>query len=142
MRDEERGAVRRQRAARAVDQPKELRDIPPLLLYQRRVRVEIARQELRAVEELEEQRGRGELGGTCGVVREVVAQGFRRRHRRFARAGPGGGDFLEHLAQRLLPAAAPLHRPSKLVGGETVERREREAIDLARVRWQRSRRKA
>ena len=64
-----------------MNEPKELRDVPALLLYERGVRVEIARQELRAVEELEEQSRCCELCRARGVVREVIAQDPRGRDR-------------------------------------------------------------
>ena len=62
-----------------MDEPKELRDVPALLLHERRVRIEVPREQLRAVEELEEQSRRRELRGASGVVREVGAEDLRRR---------------------------------------------------------------
>ena len=52
VRNEERGPVRRQRPRGRVDEPEELRDVLALLLRERRVRVEVAREQLGALEEL------------------------------------------------------------------------------------------
>jgi hypothetical protein len=57
-----------------MDQPKELRDVLPLLFRESRVRVEVAREKLRPLEELvEELRGR-QLRGSLRVAGEIVAE--------------------------------------------------------------------
>src|SRR5204862_238157 len=105
VRDEERRAVGRQRATGALDEAQELRDVSRLLLDERGVRVEIPREELRPFEELEEERGRSELGRARGVMPEVIDEAFRRSDRIVA------GDLLDVLDVHLvgcLPAAQPL----------------------------------
>src|SRR5207245_3190814 len=104
--DEERRAVRGERAPRALDESQELRDVSGLLFDERRVRVEIALQELRALEELIEERGRRQLRRAAGVVREVLTEPRRRCDGLVARGRLARGDLLEHVAQGLLAAPA------------------------------------
>ena len=55
VRDEERRAVRRQRAARALNEAQELRDVSSLLFDKRGVGIEVSCEQLRAIKELEEE---------------------------------------------------------------------------------------
>src|SRR5204862_6599914 len=66
MWNEERRPVRRECASRALDETEELRDVPRLLLHEGRVRFEVPREKLRAIEELEQERGGAELRGARG----------------------------------------------------------------------------
>src|SRR5207249_2337407 len=128
-------------ARRGVHQPEELGDVLPLLFRQRRVRVEIASEELRALEELVKELGGRELRGALRVRGEVLAERLRRRDRLGREARLGTCDLFEHVAQRTLAAAARLGRARELHCRERVERRDREAVDVTRVGGQRDRRK-
>src|SRR5207245_3739580 len=67
VRDEERCAIGRKRPPRALDQTQELRNVPRLLLHESGVGLEISREKLRAVEELEDERRGAELGSSRRV---------------------------------------------------------------------------
>src|SRR2546426_9769603 len=110
MRDEERRVVRRERAARALNEAQELRDVPSLLLDKRRARVEVAGQQLRAIEELKQECRRAQLGGATGVVGQVLDEAFRRSDGVFAGGGLFCCDLLEDFAERRLPTATSFHR--------------------------------
>src|SRR5581483_8340594 len=101
------------------------------------LRLEVLREELRALEELVQELGSRELRRAAGVVREVLHQPLRRRHGLVAERAVRGGDLLEHVAEWLLAAAARLGGPRELDRREPVERGHREAVDVAGVRGQR-----
>ena len=64
---------------------------------------------------------------------EVFHQTLRRPDRLCPGSGLSRRDLLEDLAQRLLPSAAPLHGARQIVGWKSIQRRDREAIDMPRV---------
>jgi hypothetical protein len=72
-------------------------------------------------------------------VGKILDQALGRSHRVLACARLLRGDLLEDLAQRLLPPATPLHRTRQIVWRKSVERRDREVVDVPRIRWQRNR---
>ena len=130
VRNEEGGPIGRQSPRGRMNEAEELGDVLSLLLSERGVRVEIPGEELRALQELIQQLGGGQLGGALGIAREVFAQRLRGRDRFVRETRVGTCDLLKHLAQRTLPPAARLGGTCELCRGERVERGDREVVDV------------
>src|SRR5712691_6212720 len=137
VRDEERGPVGGERARRRVHELEEPRDILSLLLGQQGLGLEVLREELRAVEKLVQQLGGGELRRPSGVVGKVIDQSLRGCNGLRREGALRRGDLGEDLPQRLLPAATRFSGGGQLDYGESVERRDRQEVDVSRVRGQR-----